>query len=89
VLWRTARAKIHARSGELAEGEALALQAVALVEKTDLLNTQGDTLATLGEILSLSDRPREAATAFAQAASYFERKGNTVSLERVRAQAAT
>ena len=87
VLWRAARAKIHARRGALPEAEALAREAVALVERTDLLNVQGDTFVALGEILSLSDRPAEAAAALEQAARRFERKGNTVSLERVRALA--
>jgi tetratricopeptide (TPR) repeat protein len=87
VLWRTARAKIRARRGELAEAEALAREAAALVEKTDLLNVQGDTLATLGEILLLSGQPDEAASVLEQAGSRFERKGNTVSLARVRPRA--
>jgi predicted ATPase/class 3 adenylate cyclase len=87
VLWRSARAKIRARQGELAEAEALAREAVALAGKTDLLNTQGDTLASLGEVLSLADRPDEAASVLEQAARYFEQKGNSVSLEQVRALA--
>ena len=87
VLWRSARAKIHARRGELAEAEALAREAVALADGTDMLNTQGDTLANLGEVLSLANRPDEAVSAFEQAASYFERKGNSVSLEQVQARA--
>jgi predicted ATPase/class 3 adenylate cyclase len=87
VLWRAVRAKIRARRGELAEAEALARQAVALVEKTDMLNTQGDTLADLAEVLALAGRPTEAISTLEQAAELFERKGNRVSLERVRALA--
>ncbi len=87
VLWRSARAKIHARRGELAEAEALAREAVALADRTDMLNTQGDTLANLGEVLSLANRPDEAVSVLEQAASCFEKKGNSVSLEQVRARA--
>jgi len=87
VLWRSGRAKIRARRGELEEAEALARDAVALADKTDLLNTQGDTLADLAEVLALAGRPAEAASVLQQAAEVFERKGNLASLARVRALA--
>jgi predicted ATPase/class 3 adenylate cyclase len=87
VLWRSGRAKIRARRGELGEAESLAREAVALAEKTDLLNTQGDTLADLAEVLALGGRPDEAAAVLEQAAEVFERKGNLASLARVRALA--
>jgi len=87
VLWRSGRAKICARRGELEEAEALARDAVALAEKTDLLNTQGDTLADLAEVLALAGRPAEAAAVLQQAAKVFEHKGNLASLARVRALA--
>jgi ATP/maltotriose-dependent transcriptional regulator MalT len=84
VLWRSGRAKIRVRRGQPVEAEALAREAVALAAKTDLLNTQGDTLADLAEVLSFSNRRTEAASVLEDAAERFERKGNTVSLERVR-----
>jgi predicted ATPase/class 3 adenylate cyclase/tetratricopeptide (TPR) repeat protein len=84
VLWRSARAKIRARRGDLAEAEALGREAVARAEKTDLLNTQGDTLADLAEVLALAGRPAEAAAVLEQAAEVFERKGNLTSLARAR-----
>ncbi len=87
VLWRSGRAKIRARRGELAEAESLAREAVELAEKTDLLNTQGDTLADLAEVLGLAGRTAEAASVLEEAAERFERKGNLASLERVRALA--
>ena len=83
VLWRSARAKVRARRGDLSEAEALAREAVALAERTDLLNTHGDTLADLGEVLVLAGRPDEAGAIFAQAAEILERKGNRASLERI------
>jgi tetratricopeptide (TPR) repeat protein len=87
ILWRSARARIWARRGQLADAEALAREAVALAETTDMLNTQGDTLVHLSEVLSLAGRPDEAALAREQAATRFELKGNEVSLARVRALA--
>ena len=84
ILWRSARAKIRARRGELAEAESLAREAVALAEATDLLNTQGDTLADLGEVLALAGRRDEAAAVLGRAAETLERKGNLASLALVR-----
>ena len=81
-------AKIRARRGELDVAERLAREAVALVDETDLLNTQGDTLADLSEVLSLAGRPDEAAAVLEQAADRFEQKGNLVSLEHARRLAA-
>jgi hypothetical protein len=60
---------------------------VALAERTDLLNTHGDTLADLGEVLLLGDRGDEAAAVLAQAAEILERKGNLASLDRARSTA--
>jgi predicted ATPase/class 3 adenylate cyclase len=87
VLWRSGRAKICARRGDLRQAEALAREAVARSEPTDLLNTQGDTLADLAEVLALAGQAAEAASAREQAAERFERKGNLTSLARVRALA--
>jgi tetratricopeptide (TPR) repeat protein len=87
VLWRSARAKIRAHGGGLAEAEALGRDAVALSEETDLLNTRGDTLADYAEVLALAGRRLDATAALERAAEHFERKGNTTSLERVRRSA--
>jgi predicted ATPase/class 3 adenylate cyclase len=84
VLWRSARAKVRARRGELDEAERLAGEAVTVAERTDLLNTRGDTLADLGEVVALAGRRAEAVAVFEQAAEIFERKGNLASLARVR-----
>jgi predicted ATPase/class 3 adenylate cyclase len=87
VLWRSGRAKIRARQGDPTEAETLAREAVALAEKTDLLNTQGDTLADLSEVLLIAHRPAEAGAVLEQAARRFEQKGNSASLRRVNALA--
>jgi predicted ATPase/class 3 adenylate cyclase len=82
VLWRSALAKVRARRGNAEEAEALARQAVELVESTDLLNTHGDALSDLAEVLALLGRRAEAAAVLEQAADHYERKGNQPSLER-------
>jgi predicted ATPase/class 3 adenylate cyclase len=84
ILWRAARAKIRAQAGDLAKAEALGREAVARAGETDMLNTQGDTLADYAEVLALAGRRAEAAAALDQAAELFTRKGNAASLERVR-----
>src|SRR5262249_60007970 len=87
VLWRSARAKIRAHSGDLANAEELARHAVALAEETDLLNIRGDTLADYAEVLALDGRHLDALAALERAAEHFERKGNTTSLHHVRRSA--
>jgi len=82
MLWRQVRAKVLARRGEHAQAERLAREAVAIGEKTDRLDAQGDAHADLGEVLLLSGKPDKAANALEQALERYERKGNRVSAER-------
>ena len=89
MLWRQVCAKVLARRGESEEAERLAHEAVAIGDKTDMLNQQGDTYADLGEVLLLVGKPAEAAAAFEQALDCFERKGNLVSAERARGRLAS
>lgn len=84
ILGRQAQGRILALRGDFAEGERLAREAVALVEATDLLDTKGDALADLAEVLALAGRTSEAVESFRLAAERFERKGNLVSAGRVR-----
>jgi tetratricopeptide (TPR) repeat protein len=88
ILWRTSRAKILAKQGDLDRAESLALEAARVGEATDLLNTRADTLVDLAEILRLAGRQVEARAALAEAAGLYERKGNLPGLERSRALAA-
>jgi class 3 adenylate cyclase/tetratricopeptide (TPR) repeat protein len=88
MLWRQARAKVLARHGEHVEAERLAREAVAICDETDMLDTQGDVYADLGEVLLLADRAEEAALALEQALERYERKGNLVSTQRARARLA-
>jgi predicted ATPase/class 3 adenylate cyclase len=87
VLWRSARAKVLARRGETDAAEAAAREAVAIAERTDLLNTQADALLDLAEVLSAAGRADQARAAAVEAATRYERKGNRPSLARARAAA--
>jgi predicted ATPase/class 3 adenylate cyclase len=87
MLWRTSRAKILARQGDLERAEALAREAVRLGEPTDLVNTRADALSDLAEVLALAGRLEEALAALEEAAQLYERKGNLTALRRARSTA--
>jgi tetratricopeptide (TPR) repeat protein len=82
--WRQALALVHAHRGQHAEAEALAREAVAIVEPTDALNFQGDALCDLAEVLAAAGRTDAAAAALEQALERYERKKNLAMVEQVR-----
>jgi tetratricopeptide (TPR) repeat protein len=82
ALWRAARAKVLARQGELDEAQRLAEEAVAIVARTDWLNTRGDALLDLAEVLSLAGRSDEAASVIAEGFRLYEQKGNIVAARK-------
>ncbi len=84
MLWRQVKAKLLARRGERAEAERLAREAVAISDKTERLNAQGDVYSDLAEVLLLAGKLDEAAAALEQAHDCYERKGNVVMAQRVR-----
>ena len=88
MLWRQAEAILLGRRGEHAEGERLAREAVAVGETTDMIDAQADAYADLGEVLGLATRRDEAAAAFAEALTRYERKENRVMAERMQARLA-
>ena len=88
MLWRQVRAKVLARRGEHLEAERPAREAVAIGEKTDILDAQGDMYGDLGEVLSMAGRPKDAAAALGQALERYERKGNLVATQRTQARLA-
>ena len=77
-----------ARRGDFDAAERAAREAVAIAERSDLLNTQADALLDLAEVLALAGRGDEAKAAAGEAAERFERKGNLPSLARARALSA-
>jgi class 3 adenylate cyclase/tetratricopeptide (TPR) repeat protein len=81
VMWRVARAQIQAHTGDAAEAERLAREAVDLAEPTDFLDLQATALLALARVLREASSPE--APKFAELArTVYERKGNIVGAER-------
>jgi tetratricopeptide (TPR) repeat protein len=85
VKWRSVRAKLLARTGELDEAERVAREATTLAARTDYLNLHAQSLADLAEVLRLAGRPHESAATLEQASELFEEKGNLAAAKRLRA----
>jgi class 3 adenylate cyclase/tetratricopeptide (TPR) repeat protein len=85
VGWRSVRAKVLARRGELAEAELLGREAVELAARTDALDWRADALVDLGEVLRLAGRPADAAERLEEALRLYEAKGVLPAAERTRA----
>jgi tetratricopeptide (TPR) repeat protein len=88
ALWRQVQARVLADRGQHADAETLAREAVAIIERTDGLNFQGDALCDLAEVLTAGGRSDEAAAALTQALDRYERKRNLAMARRVRARLA-
>ena len=84
MLWRQVQARVHAHRGEHAEAERLAREAVAIAERTDGSELQGDALCDLAEVLAAAGRTDEAAEALEQALDRYERKKNLAMAAQVR-----
>jgi class 3 adenylate cyclase/tetratricopeptide (TPR) repeat protein len=78
VLWRGVRAKILAGRGEAADAEALAREAVTLVEPTDFLHGKWYALMKLAEVLQADGRRDEAHEAVEGAVRAATEKGHLV-----------
>jgi tetratricopeptide (TPR) repeat protein len=82
ALWRRAQAKVLARRGQFEEAERLAREAMGLIEDTDGLDLQANTLMDLAEVLQLASRPDAAVPIVREALRLHEEKGNEVSASR-------
>jgi tetratricopeptide (TPR) repeat protein len=76
ALWRRVQALVDARHGNRSEAESLCREAVAITERTDTLNFQGDALCDLAEVLHAAGRTDEAVATLGQALERYERKKN-------------
>ena len=83
-LWRSVRAKLVARRGSFAEAEALALDAIRIIEAAQDPDSQGYAYIDLAEVLRMAGRADEAIRAADEAAARFDQKGNTESAARAR-----
>ena len=82
ALWRSIRAPILARAGQLPEAESLARSAVALAQTTDALPMQGDTARELATVLWLAGKPEECRRSIDAAIGIYKSKGDVVSAAR-------
>jgi tetratricopeptide (TPR) repeat protein len=85
AIARRVHAKSLARAGRLEEAMTLAAETIAIIERTDALDEQGEAFAAAAEVHALAGRTDEAEQYRAAAVAAFERKGNAVSAARLRA----
>ncbi|MDQ2983327.1 MAG: AAA family ATPase [Actinomycetota bacterium] len=83
-LWRQVQARVHAHRDEHEDAERLAREAIAIAERTDNLNYQGDALYDLAEVLAAAGRRDEAAAALEEALERYGRKKNLAMVAQVR-----
>jgi tetratricopeptide (TPR) repeat protein len=86
MLWRQVQALVDAHRGEHDESERLAREAVAIAERTDALNFQGDALCDLAKVFAAAGRGDAAAAALEQALERYERKKNLAMVSQVHQQ---
>jgi tetratricopeptide (TPR) repeat protein len=76
MLWRQVQALVDSHRGRHSHAEQLAREAVAVSERTDALNLQGDALSDLAEVLHAAGRTDEAVAVLDQALDRYDRKRN-------------
>jgi ATP/maltotriose-dependent transcriptional regulator MalT len=84
VKWRSIRAVVLARRGELEEAERLGREAVYWVDKTDQLDSRAEARVDLAEVLRLGGRSGEAARELERAIRLYRQKGNAVGEKNAR-----
>ena len=83
ALWRYVRGRTLARRGAFDDAEAIAREALALLEPTDATMMKLDGQLALGEILDAAGRASDAREAYEAAHALAERKGGVVILSTV------
>jgi class 3 adenylate cyclase/tetratricopeptide (TPR) repeat protein len=88
VHWRSTRAKLLARRGELDAAQRLAREALEFASQSDFHLAHADALLDLGEVLDLAGDAEAAAAAVEHAIHFYAQKGNAVSAARARVRLA-
>jgi len=88
IMWRSTRAKLLARRGDLEAAEQLGQQAVRMAEESDFIPAHAGALMDVAEVLQLAGRSEEAAARTAEAIRYYELKGNVLAADQARARLA-
>lgn len=78
VHWRTARARMLLKRGELDEALQLTLEAKEIVDRTDALVHRGDAALVLAQILAAAGRAADAVGEAAEALRLYASKGHLV-----------
>jgi DNA-binding SARP family transcriptional activator len=86
--WRAIAGRVHAASGDVERGHALALEALRFSEATDALTHRGEVLLDLADVLRARSRQAEAAARIEDALGLFATKENAASIRRARSQLA-
>lgn len=84
VKWRSVRAVLLARRGQIERGEKLAREALDHAERTDQPDTLAEAYADLAEVLRMAGRRAEVANQYGRALGLYERKGNLVAARQIR-----
>jgi DNA-binding SARP family transcriptional activator len=84
-LWRSVEARLAARAGDVNRANELMDAAVRMLAGTDVVVTRARCLLDAAEVMSLTGRTGDAATAARKAVRLFERKGDTVDADWARA----
>jgi class 3 adenylate cyclase/tetratricopeptide (TPR) repeat protein len=84
TLWRQVQALVDSHRRQHNRAEQLAREAVAITERTDALNWQGDALSDLAEVLHVAARTNEAASTLDQALDRYEQKKNLAQAAQAR-----
>jgi class 3 adenylate cyclase/tetratricopeptide (TPR) repeat protein len=88
VLWRSVRAKILARRGEVEQAERLGREACSLSEGTDFPELRASTSLDLAEVLDAVGKRDEAQELVSRARELYEQKGNVVSARQTELRSA-
>jgi predicted transcriptional regulator len=84
ALWRSVRAMLLARRGEVDDAIRLSLEAIAMRRHSDGIVFLADALTDFSEVLRFTGREDEVRAVRAEALGLYERKGDVVSAGRLR-----
>jgi ATP/maltotriose-dependent transcriptional regulator MalT len=84
ALWRSVRAMLLARRGEVEDAITLSLEAIEMRRRSDAIVFLGDALTDFSEVLRFTGREDEVRAVRNEALRLYERKGDVVSAGRLR-----
>jgi tetratricopeptide (TPR) repeat protein len=87
-MWRAVRASVLSARDEPEDAERYAREAVVFAERTDDTNTIADAHVVLGGVLARRANAEAARAELSRGIELYERKGNLVGADQVRAQLA-